>query len=66
MTLLEGIKENQMLMPRWYDYDRRIKVPGLNKYNVSVEKNKYLNCEEDSYIDKWQPEIINKGTLYFV
>ena len=66
MTLLEGIKENQMLIPRWYDYDRGIKVPASNKYNVSVEKNKYLNCEEDSYIDKWQPEIINKGTLYYV
>tara|TARA_B100000212_G_C27142472_1_gene433925 strand:+ start:120 stop:596 length:477 start_codon:yes stop_codon:yes gene_type:complete len=66
MTLLEGIKENQMLIPRWYDYDRGVKVPPSNKYNVSVEKNKYLNCEEESYIDKWQPEIIQKGTLYYV
>ena len=43
-----------------------VKDPATNKYNVSVEKNKYLDCEEESYIDKWQPEIIQKGTLYYV
>ena len=66
MVLLEGIKENEMLIPRWIDYDRGISVPPTNKFNVSVERNKYLNCEEESYISKWQPKIISKGTLYYV
>lgn len=66
MVLLENIKENQMLIPKWFNFDRNVKLPKSNKYNVSVEKNKYLNCEEDSYIDKWHPEIIEKGTLYYV
>lgn len=66
MVLLESVKENQMLFPSWINLDRNIKIPTTNKNSFSVERNKYLACDENKYISTYEPEVLYKGTLYYV
>ena len=66
MVLLESVKENQMLFPSWINLDRNIKIPTTNKNSFSVERNKYLACDENEYISTYEPEVLYKGTLYYV
>ena len=46
--------------------DRNIKIPTTNKNSFSVERNKYLACDENEYISTYEPEVLYKGTLYYV
>ena len=63
MIMLEKLRDNTILVPKVFI--------GLSTKNdaVSCEKNKCLEMNDfsmNSYIDKYNPEIIEKGTMYSV
>ena len=65
MVKLETLRENTMLAPQNY-----IGISTKSISAISYEKNKCLSMDEtfsmNSYIDKFNPEIIEEGSMYSV